>query len=169
VPQTRQVLRHLQARDPISIPSWGYCHQIDDGEDPDPNDVERVPKWGKAHEPQLYPGAKAHNSDLCHHHEEPDEPASNVQPVAAHKGEEGGEKRAALRGRALSDHAGELADLSGQPSRGAGWWFVTPRGAPLPLSSTAVNQIVQISFPLTSAFSISENPESSEWRFEVFT
>jgi hypothetical protein len=121
VPQTRQVLRHLQARDPISIPSWGYCHQIDDGEDPDPNDVERVPKWGKAHEPQLYPGAKAHNSDLCHHHEEPDEPASNVQPVAAHKGEEGGEKRAALRGRALSDHAGELADLSGQPSRGAGW------------------------------------------------
>ena len=47
--------------------------------------------------------------------------------------------------------------------------FVTPRGAPLPLSSTAVNQIVQISFPLTSAFSISENPESSEWRFEVFT
>jgi hypothetical protein len=47
--------------------------------------------------------------------------------------------------------------------------FVAPRGAPLLLSGTAVNQIVQISFPLTSAFSISENPESSEGPFEVFT
>jgi hypothetical protein len=51
------------------------------------------------------------DSHLRHHHRQPDQPGDNVHPVTADKSEEGGQERAALRGRAARDHVGELADL----------------------------------------------------------
>ena len=53
-----------------------------------------------------------------HHHGQPDQSGGDVQPVAADKGEKGGKKRAALRGRRRGDHAGELAELESE-ERGA--------------------------------------------------
>src|SRR6516164_8083360 len=40
-----------------------------------------------------------------------------MQAVAADKGEEGGQKRAALRARAARDHTGELAELESEEHR----------------------------------------------------
>ena len=56
-------------------------------------------------------GAKVADGDLDHHHDQPDQSGGDVQAVAADKGEEGGQKGAALRGRAAGDHVGELVQL----------------------------------------------------------
>ena len=79
--------------------SWTNSHQIDDREQPDPDDVERVPEQGKAEQAALHAGAKSLDCDLRHHHGQPDQSGGDVQPVAADQGEECGQKGAALRGR----------------------------------------------------------------------
>ena len=79
-----------------------------------PDDVERVPEQGEAEQAALHGGAKALDRDLRHHHRQPDQSGGDMQPVAADKREEGGKKRAALRGRAEGDHVGELADLESE-------------------------------------------------------
>ncbi len=54
---------------------------------------------------------KAPEGHLDHHHDQPDQPGRNVQPMAADQGEEGGQEGAALRAGAAADHVGELAEL----------------------------------------------------------
>jgi hypothetical protein len=51
---------------------------------------------------------------LGHHHDEPQQPGRNVQPMAADKCEKGGQKGAALRHRTLSDHGGEFVDFQNE-------------------------------------------------------
>src|SRR6267142_3776365 len=102
---------YLRGRDRVERQSWAYSHQINHGENADPNDVERVPEQGEAEQAVLYAGDESHHRRLDHHHHKPDQSEGDVQPVAADKREEGGKKSAALRRRAASDHVGEFADL----------------------------------------------------------
>src|SRR3984893_13158906 len=101
----------LPVRDRIECRSWTGSHQINNREQPNPDDVERVPEQGKAEQAALHAGAKVADRDLDHHHDEPDQPDRDVQSVTADKGKEGRQKGAALRGRAACDHAGELVQL----------------------------------------------------------
>src|SRR5215475_252764 len=81
--------------------SWRNSHQINDREQPDPDDVERVPEQGEAPQPALHVAAEAFDGDLRHHYRQPDQAGGDVQAVAADQGKEGGQERAALRGCAL--------------------------------------------------------------------
>src|SRR5437870_9880107 len=101
----------LRARDRTTYQSWTNSHQIDDREQPNPDDVERVPEQGKAEQTAPHGGAKALDCDLRHHRRQPDQSGGDVQPVAPDKGEERGKKRAALRRGTAGDHVGELAHL----------------------------------------------------------
>ena len=92
-------------------------HQIDYGEQPDPNDIERVPEQGKTEETALHAGNEPSDCYLSHHHHEPDQTEANVQPVAANKSEECRKKCTALGGRTLSDHGGEFTDLKTEKDR----------------------------------------------------
>src|SRR6202008_3154337 len=58
--------------------------------------------------------AESLQGDLDHHHQEPDQPESDMQPVATDKREEGRKKSAALRTCTNCDHVGELAKLESQ-------------------------------------------------------
>jgi hypothetical protein len=75
-----------------------------------------MPEQRKAEEAALHSGAKALDRDLRHHHKQPDQAESDVEPVASNKREEVGKKRAAMRACAVGDHPGELADLERQES-----------------------------------------------------
>src|SRR5262249_29018543 len=86
-------------------------YQVDGREQPDPDDVQRMPEQGEAEKPPIDGGAESLELDLRHHHGQPDQPGGDVHTVAADEGEERGEKSAALRGRAAGDHAGELMHL----------------------------------------------------------
>src|SRR3954469_20384027 len=112
------MVSRFRGRDRNVYRSWTNSHQIDDREQRDPDDVEGVPEQRKADEATLDIGAKALDGDLHHHHSQPEQTGSDMQPVAADEREEGGQKRAALRGRALRDHVGELAQLENK-ERGA--------------------------------------------------
>src|ERR1700704_4257662 len=116
-PPCQEVLACLQALDRTACRSWTDSHQIDDCEQPNPDDVEGVPEQGEAEQAALDGGAKALDFDLRHHHCQPDQSGGNVQPVAADKGEECGQERAALRSRTDGNHACKLADLEHEEAR----------------------------------------------------
>src|ERR1700722_1405268 len=101
----------LRERDRNERPSWANSHKINHGENADPNNVERVPEQGEAEQTMLHTCDKSHHRHLHHHHHEPDQSEGDVHPVAADKREEGGQKGAALRRRAASDHIGEFVNL----------------------------------------------------------
>jgi hypothetical protein len=65
-----------------------------------------VPEQGKTEQAPLDCLRKALDGDLDHHHDQPDQPDRNVQPVTAHKRKEGGKKGAALRTRADGNQVG---------------------------------------------------------------
>src|ERR1700758_2652502 len=101
----------------VALSSWFHSHQIDHGEQPNPDDVERVPKKSEAEKPAFDGRAQPLDRDLDHHHDEPDQAERDVQPMATYKREEGGKKRAALRVGADCDHVIEFAQLQGEERR----------------------------------------------------
>src|SRR5713226_3326015 len=101
----RRVSACIRARDRTACWSWTDSHQIDDREQRDPDDVERVPEEGKTKETPLDRGTKALNGDLGHHHSEPDQTAGDMEAVAADEREERRQKCVALRSCPNGDHA----------------------------------------------------------------
>ena len=87
-------------------------HQIDDREERDPDDVERVPEQGEAQDAAQDVGAESLGEDLRHHRQQPEQAGRDMQAVAADQREEGRQEGAARRPGAARDQAGELAQLS---------------------------------------------------------
>src|ERR1700750_2147433 len=104
----RPALVCLQTDDRTSYRSWMDSHQIDDAEQPHPDDVERVPEQSEAEQAPLHSGSQTLECDLSHHNAQPDHPRGDVQPMTADQGKERGQERTSLRGGADGDHAGEL-------------------------------------------------------------
>src|SRR4051794_9470654 len=107
----REVLTRLPVRDRIAYRSCEDSHQIDNREQPYPNNVERMPEQRKAEQTPFHGRVKALDCDLGHHHRQPDQPGDDMQPVTADEREEGGEESATLRAGSDGDHAGELSQL----------------------------------------------------------
>ena len=111
--------RSLRVRDRTVCRSWTNSHQIDDREQPDPDDVERVPEQGEAEQAALARWRRKPLTATCAIITASQiSPAVTCSPWQPTSGEERGKKSAALRGRAAGDHAGELADLESE-ERGA--------------------------------------------------
>ena len=75
-------------------PSAG-SHQIDQGEHPDPDDVQRVPEQAEAQQAPQHVRPQALGDDLRHHIDEENEAAGDVDAVRADQGEKAGKKGAA--------------------------------------------------------------------------
>src|SRR5215510_14874756 len=91
--------------------------EIDDGEEGDPDDVERVPKQAEAQETAEHVRPEALGEDLRHHREEPEEACSDMEAVTADKSEEGREEGAARRAGAAVDEIPELHHLQRNEGR----------------------------------------------------
>src|SRR6185369_5719772 len=86
-------------------------YQVNDREDSDPDDVERMPEQVEAEQAPQDRWAKILDPELRHHRAEPEQADRHMQAMAADQREETGKKRAALRPGAMLDHPGKLADL----------------------------------------------------------
>ena len=98
----------------VGVAGWRssqHSQQVDEGEDPDPDQVEEVPEQRQAGQPALVGGDQPALADLHHQHDQPDDAEGDVQPVGADQREEGGEEARALRPGALVDQVGELVEL----------------------------------------------------------
>src|SRR3954453_2301141 len=94
--------------------SYATPKQIDDGEYPDPDDVERVPEQRKEHNPAQDIGTKTLCEDLGHHGEEPQYAGGDVEAMAADEGEERGQESAARWAIAAGNEISEFAKLNDQ-------------------------------------------------------
>src|SRR6185312_5679662 len=114
--------RHASRHRNFDSWSWQHlrresAHQIDQAEDGDPDDVERVPEEREAEKPQADVLAKAFCAKLSHHRGEPDQSGRDVRSVTADEREEGGEESAAGRAGAVSYETGELPCLEQDESK----------------------------------------------------
>nr|GFD54727.1 hypothetical protein [Tanacetum cinerariifolium] len=69
--------------------SCGLPQQVDDGEDGDPDDVERVPEQAEAGDAADDLVAESLGPDLRHHRRQPDQSKRHMDAMAADQREEG--------------------------------------------------------------------------------
>src|SRR5690242_21434709 len=91
-------LDRLRVPYPVAVPAYPlFRSQIDDGEYPNPDNVERVPEQTEAEEPPRDHGSEAERRHLQQHDDKPDETEADVQTVRADEREEGRQKGAVRR------------------------------------------------------------------------
>src|ERR1700744_4415475 len=78
-----------------------YPEEIDDGEERDPNNIERMPAQAEAKEAPQDVGAESFGEDLRHHCQQPEEAGRTMKATTSDNGEEGRDKAAAARTRPL--------------------------------------------------------------------
>ena len=112
----------------VCVVSWlrssQHSHQVDEGEDADPDDVQEVPEHRQAHQAARVLGRQAVLAHLDHQRDQPDDAEGDVQAVRADQREEGGQEGAALRAGAFVDQVRELVEL--EPRKPAPSRPVTP-------------------------------------------
>src|SRR5215475_7845189 len=97
--------------------SWKDSHQIDYGEDQDPDDVERVPEQGEAVQAAHHDVLKTSQGQLDHHENQPCQSDGHMQPVTADQREERGKECATLGRGSQRNHTLEFAKLERKKGR----------------------------------------------------
>ncbi|MPL91567.1 hypothetical protein SDC9_37642 [bioreactor metagenome] len=92
-------------------------HQIDEGEDPDPDEIEEVPEHAERREPLHVRRHQTALADLNEQGDQPDQARGDVQTVGADKREEGRQEGRAVRPRADMHEVAELVDFHADEAR----------------------------------------------------
>ncbi len=113
----RRGVRVVRVAVVLGVAHCRSSHQVNHGEQRDPDDVQGVPEQAEAQDAPQDIGPVSLGEHLRHHRQQPQQAGGHVQAVAADQREEGREERAARRAGAARDHAGELVHLEAEERR----------------------------------------------------